>query len=407
MPRRRPFDLDTLAKLKPRTKRFEYRDPSTPGLVLRLSPTGARHFYWTRRVGADVERVQIGLLADFRLIEDVRKIAGKLNTMRAGGASPAALRRAVREELTFSELWEKYHEEVGQHRYASNTNENRWKKHLAAWGKRRLSSVGDADVRDLLRSIETRSGKVQRNRVRSLLRVVMVWAVEKGYAATNPVLSTRKLTETPRNRPFTAAELRSFWTKLEGHSVDDFKDWVKLALFTGARPGTVYSMRWDAIDFGRRLWTIAKLTTKSKKADLPVPLAGEAVVILRERRRLAVPGAVFVFPSQRKAIGHKRDFREYFNATMTAAGLTGRRPYDLRSTFVSFGANSGVPEEVMQGIIGHTRRSVMERHYLTIQAELLAIATQKTVKAILRAATAKEDENVLPFELPAWAREAQ
>jgi hypothetical protein len=74
MSRTTPFDLKALAALKSRPKRFDYRDPTTPGLVLTVTPAGSKVFYWVRRVRSKVERVRIAPLEDVQAVEDVRQV---------------------------------------------------------------------------------------------------------------------------------------------------------------------------------------------------------------------------------------------------------------------------------------------------------------------------------------------
>ena len=61
------FTVPWLDRLKPPTQREDYRDKSTRGLQLRVSPTGVKSFSYAFRFGSKMGRVTLGKYPDLDL----------------------------------------------------------------------------------------------------------------------------------------------------------------------------------------------------------------------------------------------------------------------------------------------------------------------------------------------------
>jgi hypothetical protein len=61
------FTVPWLDKLKPPAQREDYRDKSTRGLQLRVSPTGVKSFSYAFRFGRKMGRVTLGKYPDLDL----------------------------------------------------------------------------------------------------------------------------------------------------------------------------------------------------------------------------------------------------------------------------------------------------------------------------------------------------
>src|SRR5262249_29609679 len=88
-----------------------------------------------------------------------------------------------------------------------------------------------------LAKIETDSGPVARNRVRTSWSKFFTWLLKEGHLGedgTNPVTHTNKADEEDRERVLTNDELREIWAALSDKG-DDFGDIVRLLLLTGQR----------------------------------------------------------------------------------------------------------------------------------------------------------------------------
>lgn len=106
------FSKTALLALAPREdgKRRTVYDAETPKLALLITKTGAKSFYVLKRVGASMAWVKLGTFPDMT-VEQARIEAKLIIGEFAAGANPATAKRAVRKELTFLEVFEKFVEE--------------------------------------------------------------------------------------------------------------------------------------------------------------------------------------------------------------------------------------------------------------------------------------------------------
>src|SRR5262249_26713179 len=96
-----------------------------------------------------------------------------------------------------------------------------------------LSGIDRRTIATLLAEIETASGPVARNRVRSSLSAFFSFAIGEGLIETNPVSGTRKASEgNGRDRVLSEAELRAILAALGD---DEFSDIIRLLMLTGQR----------------------------------------------------------------------------------------------------------------------------------------------------------------------------
>lgn len=94
----------------PSTERDVYRDSKSPGLELRVTAAGAKTFsVFKRTKDGHPERITLGRFPAVS-VEQARKMAGRVFTAIAEGVSPAALKRAHKEEMTFGQLFAQYME---------------------------------------------------------------------------------------------------------------------------------------------------------------------------------------------------------------------------------------------------------------------------------------------------------
>src|SRR5262249_22725762 len=123
------------------------------------------------------------------------------------------------------------------------------RKYAAPLHKLRLGEIDRRTVAVLLGQVETASGAVTRNRLRSSLSAFYAWAIAEGLTETNTVTGTAKADEgSSRDRVLTQDELRKLWHSLGG---DKFSDVVRLLLLTAQRRTEIGKLAWSEIDLGR------------------------------------------------------------------------------------------------------------------------------------------------------------
>jgi integrase len=145
-----------------------------------------------------------------------------------------------------------------------------------------LADIDRRTIAVLLGQIETASGPIARNRLRSSLSAFFAWAIQEGLIETNPVTGTGKADEgNSRDRVLSQDELRKLWRGLgEGH----FADIVRLLLLTGQRRTEIGRLIWAEVDLDRKLIVLAPDRTKNSRSH-EVPLSHQALAILQRQDR--------------------------------------------------------------------------------------------------------------------------
>jgi integrase len=385
--------------LKPEPERYEVHDPDRPGLVVRVTPTGAKSFAVRHRVrGGKVERFTIGSWPSVST-ETARRQAKGLVGLFATGGNPAAERRGLKNEATLAELWTLFlnlHAKVRKRSCA--TDERRWKFHLERFGALPLSSIATADVARWLSDIATSSGQGAANRVRALLFTMFEKGrKEWGLKVPNPVRDTARYPEHKKDRYLLPEELRRFLRAVDVDPDPDVRLWIKMALFTGQRSQTLCRAKWADLNLPGAAWAVPADDMKAGK-PLLVPLASPLVALLKARRKAAIEGDEYVFPSRGPA-GHMESPRAGFARVLKAAGLSALTPHDLRRTFATWALDAGAPSIALARLLGHSPAPGMAvtSVYAQVSLDVLRRWADRTVKNMLKVAETPEDSTVLAF----------
>jgi integrase len=146
----------------------------------------------------------------------------------------------------------------------------------------RLAQIDRRKIAALLGEIETSSGPVARNRLRSALSAFFAWCITEGLIDVNPVAGTAKADEGgSRERVLTHDELRALWRALDD---GPFSSVVRLLLLTGCRRNEIGHLQWSEIDLARAQINLPAARVKNGR-DHTVPLSTQALAILARQPR--------------------------------------------------------------------------------------------------------------------------
>src|SRR5262249_38199711 len=146
--------------------------------------------------------------------------------------------------------------------------------------KAKLAEINRRQVAVLLAEIETNSGPVARNRVRSSISAFFSWAIKEGLAEFNPVAGTAKADEGgPRERVLSPAELAAIWRCL---GEDRYSDIVRLLILTAQRREQIGALRLSEVDFERGLLVFPAMRTKNRRQH-ELPMSSTVRSILHRR----------------------------------------------------------------------------------------------------------------------------
>ncbi|TXG97398.1 MAG: DUF4102 domain-containing protein [Rhodocyclaceae bacterium] len=353
------FSKEAISALTPPPagKRETYLDAKTPGLQIRVTETGAKTFSVYRRIkGGQPERITLGKFPAMT-VEQARKQASIINASIADGANPAEAKRAHKTELTFGDLFKEYGDRHGKKKRSWDTDQSLYANHLQAISSKKLSSINKADVSRILSDLD-KAGKAGAtiNNVRALVSSVFGRAIEWGYASDNPVKGIKTRAKVKRDRFLQADELPRFFKSLAEEKNQTLRDYILLALLTGARRSNLLAMRWKEINTKESVWRIPETKNGTPQN---VTLSPEALAIIKARKEQADEKEEFVFPGSGES-GHIEEPKKAVIRVMERAGIPYGRDnpdgvtlHDLRRTLGSWQAKTGASLAIIGKSLNH------------------------------------------------------
>ncbi|MFT3793663.1 tyrosine-type recombinase/integrase [Flavobacterium sp.] len=402
------YNLSTslLTKIKlPEKGRIVLQDSQIAGLECRISSSGVKTFSVLRRISNGTkERITLGRFPTIS-VQSARKLAARVNDAIAEGNSPAAAKRAIKNEITFDDLFQAFLE---QH---AKVRKRTWKGDVGRYnfylrdtiGKVRLSEIKKSDIITLhsnivksprfRKAVKRKQGVIKSdtrlttgvtaNRILALINSIFNWGMSVELCQANPAARIKKFKEYSRERFLQADELPRFFKALEMEENIVAKDFILMCLLTGARRSNVEAMAWEQISFQRKEWTIP-LT----KNGLPqvVVLSDEAIATLKRIQHSA--SSSYVFPGEGKK-GYLADPRKAWLRILERAELKDLRLHDLRRTLGSWQAKTGASLLVIGKSLGH-KTPHATAIYSRLDLEPVRAAVGTATKAIYFAAKGKK-----------------
>ena len=231
----------------------------------------------------------------------------------------------------------------------------------------------------LLEGIVDRGSPAMANNTFQVVRKMFNYAVEKDILLFTPCAGIKLPSpKIARDRVLNAAELKTMWGALDACAIsDNARRALKLILVTAQRPGEVAGIHTREID--GRWWTIPAERAKNGRAQR-VYLTDLAMEIVGDTE-----GKGYIFPTPHKskergiddhalavAVNRNLAFSKADDkgkslctedgkpATENRFGIVHFTPHDLRRTAVTFMAEMGAMDEVIDAILNHTKQGVIK-----------------------------------------------
>jgi integrase len=365
---------------QPTNKPFEIYDSRLAGFTLRVQPTGVRSYY--ARFGRN-RRFALGKVGALRP-DEARDKCQKLLGNVAHGRHP--LHGLNGEGLTLGKFIEESYVPwvtTNRPRTAANTLE-KLKRHFGNWFAEPLSTI-TAERIELWKIRRVNTGRVPTTVMRDIftLSSVLRRAVRLGKLTDNPVrwVDKPRIDRRPRIRFLDQPEksrlraaLKARDTKIREargtanasrqerergllaalpHFGDHLTPAVLLSMNTGLRRGELLAMRWESIDFKRRILTVEGGTAKSRQTR-HVPLNDEAMGLLNRWREQTGGG--------RRVFEVSTGFKTAWAKLLKRADITKFRWHDLRHHFASRLVQLGVPLNTVRDLLGHSSVAMSLRY---------------------------------------------
>ena len=345
-------------------------------------------------------KVTIGIYGKLT-VEQAREEAGTILAKAELGEDVALQRARTRGEMTVSDLCDEYMREGVDHKKASTlaSDHSRIECHIRPLlGRKRIGAVTRADVSQFLRDVAlgkarrnmktrkhgrsiVRGGRGAASRTVRLLGGIFSYAIRRDYLKENPCRGVQLYKDKKGERFLTTEEFRRLgetlrmaiaeglpWTFNEGKkakhrpvSPENQREVfsrhviaaIRLLILTGCRLREILHLRWEDVDFERGVLNLPDSKTGRKK----VLVAGPAIAILDELERC---GDYVI--AGKDAAKPRADLNRPWKRITLHAQLEGLRLHDLRHSYASIGAASGMGLLALGKLLGHTSLSTTQRY---------------------------------------------
>ncbi len=356
----KPFTVVEVNALKPGPRL--YRQYGRDGLIIEVQPSGAKRWRWRyRRPGGAETMVSLGTYPEISLAEANTRLAA-VRRERALGSDPVAEKQKARASLAHS--FEAVAREWLATRGAglkAQTNRQRVtdleRLIFPAMGAMPITTITAKNVRPVFDAIIAR-GKIHTAH-RQLAHCIAIadFAIASDLIELNPFPPLRGLF--PRevvhhHAAITKAD--AFGALLRAIDAYQGAIEVRLALrfapLVFLRPTELANLRWEDVDWRRRE-VFSRKGERKEKRDLVVPLADEAIAILREIQHITGNGA-YIFGLR---LGHKPMSSNTLNMAIRRLGYskTQHTAHGFRSSARTLiDQELRVPADVIELQLGHT-----------------------------------------------------
>ena len=377
-------------------KRQVIYDTEIPKLAMRITHTGVRAFYVVKRMGGTMVWLKLGTFPDMTC-EQARKEADKVLGEFAKGENPAAVKRAVKKELTFGEAFNDFlaRKRKRDGSPISDKTKKDYKDLLRLYldgieGKR-LSVIERNEIK-AIHARTTKKSAAQADRVVAVVSAVFTFMLaHEQFAGQNPATRIQKNPAPSRDRFLQADELTPFFKALSESTNEIMRDFFLLALLTGARRANVSAMRWVDVDLEVGVWRIAKTKNGTPQS---VTLSPEAVTVLQSRR---AGGGEYVFPGDGKT-GHIVEPKKAWATLLKAAGIGNLRIHDLRRTLGSWQARTGASLPIIGKSLNHKTHQATAI-YARLDLDPVRQSVNTATAAMMEAAGMKKKAVVVPLQV--------
>jgi integrase len=316
---------------KPTGKAYRLFDGG--GLYLEVSPSGSKLWRLKYRHLGREKRLAIGVYPEVGL-KEARAQRESARKLIAAGADPSAARKAARladadqAANTFEAIAREWLAMKAREWVPSHLSKMTARLELYAFpviGRRPIAAITAPEVLAVSRKLQGRGVISTAHRVQQACGQVFRYAVATARATRDPVSDLRGALPSVRKKHFAAITdpkaLPALLTALHGYTGGPVvRAALKLAPLLFVRPGELRTMEWAHVDLDAAEW---RFTTSKTGSDHIVPLATQAVEVLRELHGLTGRGR-YVFATAR---GGRRPMSE--NGVLVAMRSLGIGPDEM------------------------------------------------------------------------------
>lgn len=355
-------------------------DSEAKGFGLKVTPKGRKvYVVQYRMLGQSTKRYTIGKHGSPWTPDGARTEALRILGMVANEQDPSAEKKAKKLDITVSELCDLYVSEGARTKKASTlaVDRSRIERHVKPLlGKNRVKALRKSDIEKFMRDVAdgktsldektgfrgrsiVTGGQGAANRTLGMLGSIFQYAVDENLRVDNPVRGVKKYKEGRPARFLALEEITRLGAAIkaaEENGVNPYALYaIRLLLLTGCRKNEILSLKWSEVDIEGGFLRLSDSKTGAK----PVHLASPAKALLADIPRIA--NNPYVIVGDKDGM-HLIGLQKIWSEIRASANLEDVRLHDLRHSFASVGAASGLSLPMIGALLGHSQPSTTARY---------------------------------------------
>lgn len=350
--------------IEPEAKDLIIRDSELKGFIIKVTPKGKRVYMLYYRTKEGRERKPVIGVHGIIKCEQARDKAQHWLTIVNQGGDPSLDKQTERKNIILSELATRYleqHAEPKKKPKSVRSDKISLRLYiLPAIGKISVSALTVKDVTDLHHALRTKP--ITANRCIALLSKMLNLAEKWGIRADAGALCRHieKYEEKKRDRFLGIEEITRLGQvlaeeEIAGRETPNILAAIRMLILTGCRLSEILTLRWEHVDFGNHCLRLPDSKTGAKVVYL-APAALEVLSTIERRDN-----------NPHVIIGKKDgaclvNLQKPWGRLRKKAALENVRLHDLRHSFASMGAASGLSLPIIGALLGHTQASTTQRY---------------------------------------------
>jgi integrase len=335
----------------------DYFDAKTPGLGLRVSPSGHRAWslIFTSPATSKRARLSLGTFPATSLA-DARALAIEARGKVESGDDPRAVEAAPSAAMTVADLVSSYLSLHARGLRSAREIERRLRFDvLPVIGNLELAKLHRRDAHRVLDRVTERGSPATARKLFADLRTLINFAVGRGYLDTDIMHGMKATAAKSRERFLTEDEIWKLWPAWSALG-DEIALALRLALVTGQRIGEVVGITMAEIDLVNAIWTLPAERSKNKFAH-KVPLSPLAMELIRQAK--IIDGRLFQIGVVKVA--------QIITRYRHRLPVDGWTAHDLRRTACTHMAMLGVSDFIIGHVVNHrgtTKSTITQSVYV-------------------------------------------
>ena len=353
----------TIRNQKPGPKNAILWDAKLKGLGCRITPMGSQAFVLRYTDAKGRQRLATLARVSEVSLKDARELAAReLVKIRMGEDDLLTRRKERRASHTVAQGIASFFEEYCPKRVATKRMTPGTVREYRKQAKRYLvPELGKLNVEEVRRHhVERMVGPLRpvlRNRVLALTSRIFRYFEDQGQRRQydNPCRGIERSREEPRDRTLDPTEIAALGKALSESDIEPPSRFaIRFAMLTGLRISEIISMRWECVNF--ESGTVLLPTTKTGRRTHPLSTSALSVLA-----GLPIKGD-HVFSTRALLPINYWTVRQSFVKVVKEAGLTDVRLHDLRRTFMTRAAESGIASHTLRDLLGHKTAAMADRY---------------------------------------------